>query len=326
MSRSHHAPLAFALLAGLLLIASVNRPAAADEYPSRRITFVVAASAGGYADGVARIIAERLGDRLKQNVVVENRGGAGGNIAAKYVVGTAADGYTVLVTTTQLAINATLYKHPGYAVSALKPVSIPVSAPEVIAANPKNPAKNLAELIKSAKDQPLTFGSAGLGTGSYIEAEYLFKVLAKVKTIHVPFPGGAPAITALLGDHIHVLAVTVSPVIAAINRGDLRGLGIATPKRMPFVSAVPTFGENGFPNYYAASWVGMFVPSGTDDANAKKLNTEINKVLQEPDVQRRLKPFGVEFINGPVDKTTAFFHSEMDRWGKMVKALGISVD
>jgi tripartite-type tricarboxylate transporter receptor subunit TctC len=318
--------LAPAIFCLALMLSSAPRPASAEDYPSRRITFVVAAAAGGYADGVARIIAERLSERLKQNVVVENRGGAGGNIAAKFVAGSPADGYTVLVTTTQLAINETLYKHPGFAAGDLKPVSIPVSAPEVIVANPSSPAKNLAELIKSAKDTPLTFGSAGTGTGSYIEAEYLFKVLAKIQTIHVPFPGGAPAITALLGNHIHVLAVTVSPVIAAINRGDLRGLGIATASRMPFVSAVPTFGENGFPNFYASSWVGMFLPSGTPDAIAKQLNAATNDVLNDAEVKRKLQPFGVELINGPIDKTAAFFKSEVDRWGKMVRTLGLSVD
>lgn len=324
------APLLQRSLAGIAIavaaLAFAGRPATAEDFPARKITFIVAASAGGYADAVARILAERLGDRFKQSVVVENRGGAGGNIAAKVVLGEPADGYTVLVTTTQLAINETLYKNKGFGARDLRPVSIPVSAPEVIVANPHNPARTLAELVKSTDGQPLTYGSAGTGTGSYIEAEYLFEKIAKIKTIHVPFPGGAPAINDLLGDHIHVLAVTVSPVIQLINRGSLRGLGIASPARMPFVPDVPTFAESGFPDYYASSWVGLFVSAKTPNDVVEKLNTGIGAALENPDVKRRLQPFGVELIHTTVPKTAQFFQSEIDRWGKMVRELGISVD
>jgi tripartite-type tricarboxylate transporter receptor subunit TctC len=299
---------------------------AADPYPDGKVIFVVAASAGGYADTVARVIADRLSSHFKQSFVVENRGGAGGNIAAKAVLGKAADGYTVLVTTTQLAINETLYKHKGFATGDLRPVSIPVQAPEVIVANPSIKAKTLGELIKSAGSEPLGFGSAGLGTGSYIEAQYLFSKIAKIKTVHIPYPGGAPAINDLLGNHIHVLAITVSPIIQAINRGSIRGLGIATPERMPFVPNVPTFAESGFPNYYASSWVGLFVSSKTPDAVVEKLNAAVNEAFKNPDVQARLKPFGVQLINAPVDKTARFFKSEVSRWGEMVRTLGIKVD
>src|SRR5690348_654211 len=235
--------------------------AAAEDYPNRRVNFLVAAAAGGYADGVARIIGQRLSEILGQSVIVENRGGAGGNVAAKVVASAAPDGYTVLVTTTQLAINETLYKHSGVSAAEFRAVSIPVSAPEAILANPSNPAKDLRELIKNAKSGTITFGSAGTGTGSYIEAEYLFRKIAKLNTVHIPFRGGAPAISALLGNHIPVLAVTISPTISMVNKGSLRALGIATPKRMPLVPSVPTFAENGYPNYYASSWVGFFVPA-----------------------------------------------------------------
>jgi tripartite-type tricarboxylate transporter receptor subunit TctC len=302
------------------------RLAWSDDYPSKRVTFVVALSAGGYADAVGRVIAEHLATYFNQPFIVENRGGAGGNIAAKSVIGDAADGYTVLVTTTQLAINETLYKNKGFSTSDLKPVSIPVSAPEVILANPNNPAHNVADLVKASKDTPLSYGSPGLGTGSFIEAEYLFRVVAKIKTLHIPYSGGGPAISDLLGDHIHVLAATVPPAISLINAGKLRGLGIATAKRMPFVPSVPTFAEGGFPNYYAASWVGLFVAAKTPDAIVEKLNAAINEILKEPDVLHRLEPFGVEMINGSPAQTAAFFQGETKHWGDMVKTLGISVD
>jgi tripartite-type tricarboxylate transporter receptor subunit TctC len=242
------------------------------------------------------------------------------------VLDAAADGYTILVTTTQIAINETLYKNTGFSAKDFTPVSIPVSAPEVIVTNPNNAARNLADLIKSAGEEPLTYGSAGTGTGSHIEAEYLFSRLAKLKTIHVPFAGGAPAINDLLGDHIHVLALTVPTLVSAINQGTLRGLGIATPNRMPFVPSVPTFAESGFPNYYAASWVGFFVPAKTPRDIVEKLNAAISDAVKNPEVQHRLEPLGVQTIDAPTEKTATFFQSEIDRWGAMVKSLGLSVD
>jgi tripartite-type tricarboxylate transporter receptor subunit TctC len=300
-------------------------PAIAQDYPTRSLTAVVAAAAGGYADAVGRLIADRLGARLNQNVVVENRGGGGGNIGAKAVLGTS-DGHTILVTTTALAINETLYKNKGYSVYDLKPAAIAVSAPEVILAHPSHPAKTLAELVRLSQGQTVTYGSAGVGTGSYIAAAYFFKNMARLETVHVPFPGGAPAINALLGNHISVLAVTVPPVIAAINSGKMRGLGIAAARRMDFVPDVPTYAENGFPDFYASSWVGFFVPAKADDAVVARLNREINEILNEPAVRERLKPFGVEVLQRAPAETASFFRSEVEHWGRMVQTLGLAVN
>jgi tripartite-type tricarboxylate transporter receptor subunit TctC len=314
------------LLAACLFGFAGQHAAAADEYPSRRVTMIVAAAAGGYADGVARIIGQRLSEELGQTFIVENRGGAGGNIAAKVVASASPDGYTVLVTTTQFAINETLYKHAGVSASEFRAISIPVSAPETILANPSFPAKNLREFIDNAKDGTITFGSAGTGTGSYIQAQYLFLKIAKLKTVHVPFPGGAPAISALLGNHVPVIAITVSPAIAGINNGTIRGLAIASPQRLGLVKSVPTYAENGYPDYYASSWIGIFVPAKTPDAVAEKLNATIGKILKEDAVQRRLEPFGVQFIHAPLPKTSDFFNAEVKRWGDMVRALDLSVN
>lgn len=308
----------------ILLLSVAGGPLTAQQYPTRTITVVVAAAAGGYADSVARIIAERLSTRLGQNVVVENRGGAGGNIGAKAVAGGAPDGYTILATTTALSINETLYKRKGYSIDELKPAAIPVSAPEVIVAHPSVAAKDLAELVKTNKS--VTYGSAGVGTGSYIAAEYFFKELAKVETVHVPFPGGAPAINAIMGNHIGILAATVSPLIAPISRGALKGLGIASAKRLELVSSVPTYAEIGFPSFYASSWVGFFLPAKTDEAVLDQLNHEINEALKDQAVQARLKPFGVQTFVRSRKETEVFLGGEVDRWGKMVQTLGLSVN
>ena len=160
--------------------------------------------------------------------MIENRGGAAGNLGARAVATAKPDGHTVLVSTTAMAINGTLYKNMGYRTEDITPVAIVGSAPESIVVNPANPAKNLREFIEAARQKPIEYGSAGVGSGSFIAAEYLFKVVAKAQTVHVPFPGGAPAITALLGNHIQAVAATVSPLVSHIQSGQLRGIGLAS--------------------------------------------------------------------------------------------------
>src|SRR5215467_1857411 len=183
-----------ALVAAALGLAVVAKPCAADTYPSQTITFVVAFAAGGIADVVARLVGIRLGDRLGHTVVVENRGGAGGNLAAKAVSAAAADGYTILATTSALAVNDTASRNKGYATEDLRPVAFVAISPDVIAIHPSNPAKDLKQFIANAKEKSFTYGSAGVGTGPHIGAEYFFREVAKVKSVHVPFTGGAPAV------------------------------------------------------------------------------------------------------------------------------------
>jgi tripartite-type tricarboxylate transporter receptor subunit TctC len=314
--------IALAALCGMMSAPAV----AQQQYPSQAITIVVAAAAGGFADGVARAIGDRLGERLGQSVIIENKGGAGGNLGARMVAQSQPDGHTVLVSTTSMAINGTLYKSMGYATADIRPAAIVGSAPETIVVHPSNPSQSLAELVQAARSKSVEYGSAGVGSGSFIAAEYLFKVLAKVQTVHVPFPGGAPAVTAVLGNHIGALAATVSPLIPYINSGKLRGLGIASAKRHAVVPSVPTYAENGFPDFHAASWVGFFVPSKTDDAVVDKLNATINDILREAAVQQRLERFGLEAMYGSSAETARYFNSEAEHWGKMVRALGLSVN
>jgi tripartite-type tricarboxylate transporter receptor subunit TctC len=300
--------------------------ASAQQYPTQPITIVVAAAAGGFADGVARTVGEKLSEKLGQSIVVENRGGAGGNLGARQVARSKPDGYTILVSTTAMAINGTLYKNMGYATADIRPAAIVGSAPEALVVNPSNPAKTLAEFLEAAKTKSVEYGTAGVGTGSFIAAEYFFKVLAKVQTVHVPFPGGAPGVTAIIGGHIGAFAATVSPLIVHINAGKLRGLAIASAQRHPVVPDVPTYAESGFPGFYAASWVGFFVPAQTENAIVEKLNGTINEVLKEAVVQERLRRFGLQPMHGNTAETARFFASEIEHWGKMVKTLGLSIN
>ena len=255
---------------------------------------------------------------------MENRGGAGGNLAAKAVVGAAPDGYTLLATTSALAVNLTASKNRGFEQTDLRPVAFVAFSPDVIAIHPSNPAKDLKEFIANAKEKSFTYGSAGVGTGPQIGAEYFFKEVAKVKYVHVPFQGGAPAITAALGNHVDALVLTLPPMTPHIRSGALRGIGVASDKRNSAMPDVPTYGEMGYPNVYSGSWVGFFAPAKTPDAVVEKLNTEINAVMKEPDSLEKLAKAGFDPVVKNVAEANAYFKSEVESWGKMVNAVGFS--
>jgi tripartite-type tricarboxylate transporter receptor subunit TctC len=306
-----------------LLIGTAG-PAAAQQYPTQNITMVVAFAAGGIADVVARLVAQRLGERLGHTIVVENRGGAGGNLAAKLVSGAASDGYTILATTTALAVNETASKNKGYNTDDFKPVAIVASSPDVIAVHPSNPAKDMRAFINNAKEKSFTYGSAGVGTGPHIGAEYFFHEVAKVKSVHVPFTGGAPAVAAAIGNHVDAVVLTLPTVTPQIVQGNLRGLGLASPTRNKSVPDVPTYGEMGFPNVYSGSWVGFFMLAKVPPAIVSKLNKEINEALKDPGAQAALAKIGFDPIVKDEAETQSYFKSEVENWGKMVRAVGFS--
>ena len=311
------------VLAALAIAASVQ-PVGAQTYPTQNITFQVAFAAGGIADVIARLIGQKLSDRISQTVVVENRGGAGGNIAAKLVSGAAADGYTLLVTTTSLAVNETASKNKGFSVNDLRAIAIVAISPDVLAVHPSNPAKDLKEFIAAAKDKSFNYGSAGVGTGPHIGAEYFFRMVAKVKAVHVPFTGGAPAVQSAIGGHIDAIVLTLPTVVPPLTQGLLRGLGLASPTRNSAVPAVPSYGETGFPNVYSQSWVGFFAPAKTPDAVVAKLNAEINEIMKDAEVLAKLKSIGFDPVVKTQAETIDYFRSEVANWGKMVNAIGFS--
>jgi tripartite-type tricarboxylate transporter receptor subunit TctC len=311
------------VLAAVAAIA-LAQPAAAQNYPAQNITFVVAFPAGGLADVIARLVGQKLTERLGHTVVTENRGGAGGNLAGRAVSAAAPDGYTILATTTALAVNETASKNRGFSVNDLRAVAIVAMSPDVLAVHPSNPAKDLKEFLANARDRSFTYGSAGVGTGPHIGAEYFFHEVAKVRAVHVPFTGGAPAIQSAIGNHVDAIVLTLPPVVSPITQGLLRGIGLASPTRNSAVPNVPTYGEMGFPNVYSASWVGFFAPAKTPDAVVSKLNTEINQIMQDPEVLQKLKTIGFDPIVKTLAETTDYFKSEVDNWGKMVRAVGFS--
>jgi tripartite-type tricarboxylate transporter receptor subunit TctC len=305
-------------------LAAFTQPGLSQSYPTQNVTMIVAFPAGGLADIIGRLVSNKLSERLKQNFVVENRGGGGGNIAAKAVAGATADGHTLLTTTSALAVNHTASKNKGFETSDLRPVAFVAYSPDVLAVHPSNPAKNLKEFLAAAKDKSFTYGSAGPGTGPQIGAEYFFKDVAKVKYVHVPFQGGAPAITAALGNHVDSLVLTLPPVTPQILNGKLRGLGVASAKRNSAIPDVPTYGEMGYPNIEIGSWVAVFAPAKTPDAVVARLNAEIIAGMKDKDALERLAKAGFDPVVKTVAEGNSYFKSEIERWGKMVTSVGFS--
>jgi tripartite-type tricarboxylate transporter receptor subunit TctC len=320
-----HALSAFRAMLCLFLMASaigLAQPVSAQTFPTQTITFQVAFAAGGIADVVARLVGQSLSGRLGHAVVVENRGGAGGNLAAKSVSLAAPDGHTILATTTSLAVNETATRNKGFSADDLREVAIVAFSPDVLAVHPSNPAKDLREFVKSGKS--FTYGSAGVGTGPHIGAENFFREVAKVQALHVPFTGGAPAVAAAVGNHVDAIVLTLPTVVPSITQGLLRGIGLASATRNSAVPDVPTYGEMGFPNVYSGSWVGFFAPAKTPDAIVAKLNAEINAIMQEPQAQQKLKTIGFDVTIKTVGEASDYFRSEVVTWGKMIRAIGYS--
>ena len=304
-------------------IALSASPVAAQDYPSRPITFIVAFAPGGFADSVARLIGSKLNERLGQSIIIENRAGGGGNIGAAAATKAAPDGYTLLVTTTGLAINETLSKSKGFAVDDLAVVAIPAWAPETLSVNPSSPAKNLAGLLQIAKTKPINYASPGVGTSGHIANAYLFQELAKVEAVNVPFQGGALAVNALLGGHVDALAGAVTGYAGQLKAGSIRGIAVAAEQRLPQLPDIPTYAESGFP-IVASTWVGLFAPARTNTAILQKLNTAVNEVLRDASTQSQVQALQTEFRIGDRADAGDYFRRGVAQWEKMITRIGLA--
>jgi tripartite-type tricarboxylate transporter receptor subunit TctC len=307
---------------------AVSAPALAQPaYPNKPIRLVVAFNAGGIADAVARAIGEKMSDRLGQRVVIENQGGAGGMIASRQVAAAAPDGYTVLVNTPSMVINASMQKRPGYDIAAdFLPVIVAASTPNLYAASAAVKAATLADLAKAYRGKTLTYATAGIGSSSHISAQYLFGVLMGMDVTHVPYSGGAPAITAALGGQVDVVSVSAPPGIEHVRAGKLKPLAVASRQRLQALPDVPTVGEAGFADFDDESWVGFFVPARTDAAVIQRLNTVIDAVLHEPAFRDRLAGMGFEALGGTPARFGDYLDAEISKWSRIVKATRITAE
>ncbi|WP_245153434.1 Bug family tripartite tricarboxylate transporter substrate binding protein [Allopusillimonas ginsengisoli] len=305
----------------------VSSPAAA-AYPDKPIRMIVGFSAGGTTDVVARIVGKEMGDALGQPVVVENRPGAGSNIAAGAVARANPDGYTLYMMAVTNTINQTLYKNLDFnIVDDFSPVALAVRVPNVLVVNPNVPVKSVKELVDYAKSNPgkLNFASSGSGTSIHMAGE-LFKQLADIDVTHIPYKGSSPATTDLIGGQVDYMFDNMPSSWPHVEAGKLRALAVTTADRSKTAPDLPTMQESGFPEFDVSSWFGVIAPKGTPDEVIEKLNKAMRDALAKPDVQSRLEDLGAV----PADTTPAqfgdFIKSEVDSWAKVVTASGATVD
>jgi tripartite-type tricarboxylate transporter receptor subunit TctC len=315
------------LAAGAAAFPAVSRIAWAQTYPARPVRWIVGFPAGGAADIVARIMAQSLSERLGQQFVIENRPGAGSNIAAASVVRAPPDGYTLLWITQVNATNATLYDNLGFDfIRDFVPVASISRGPFVMLVNPSFPAKTVPEFIAYAKANPgkINMASGGNGTASHIAGE-LFKFMAGVDMVHVPYKGSAPSITDLLGGQVQVDFDLVSAAIEHVRAGNLRALAVTTATRQPVLPDTPTVGEF-VPGYEASGWVGIGAPRSTSADIVEKLNREVNTALADPKMKARLADLGNTVFPSSPAEFEKFIAGEIDKWAKVIKFAGIRPD
>ncbi len=310
-----------------MVLTTVVMPAVAyaQAWPGKPIRFISPFAPGGGADITSRIIAQKLGPALNQQVLVDNRGGAGGNIGVDLAAKSPPDGYTlVLGTISPIAINVSLYrKLPFDPVKDLLPVTQVANALNVLVVHPSLPAKTVKEVIAIAKARPgeLSFGSSGPGATDHLAGE-LFKSLTGVNMVHVPYKGGAPAMLDLMAGQVQTVFSTVSTAIGAIKGGKVRAIAMTGDKRFELMPELPTIAEAGVPGFEVRNWYGVFVPAGTPREIVARLNAELAKVLQMADVKSKLLESGIEALYSTPEQFAAYIQSETQRWAKVVKASG----
>jgi tripartite-type tricarboxylate transporter receptor subunit TctC len=301
---------------------------AQTDYPAKPVRMVVPIAAGGGTDIIGRMIAQKLTQAFGQQFVVDNRPGAGGIIGSDAVAKAAPDGYTVLVTPTSHAINPSIYtKLPYDTVKDFAPVALLVSATTVFVVHPSLPARTINEVVVLAKARPgkLSFGSAGKGHLFHLTGE-LFKTAAKIDIVHVPYKGGAPAITNLVGGEVSLLFETMLALQPFIDAKRVQPVAVASAQRSPLLPGVPTFVESGFPGIVASNWYALFAPAATPRVAITRLNGEIVRSLNAPDMRERLRADGTEVVAGSPEQLGDFVKSELAKWGAAARTADARID
>ncbi|MGG5823425.1 tripartite tricarboxylate transporter substrate binding protein [Falsiroseomonas sp. HW251] len=312
-----------ALLAAALVAPAV---AHAQAWPDRPVRIVVAFPPGASTDVLTRAVANALQPVLGHPVVVENRPGAGGNIATTAVRRGAADGSVFLAHSVAYAVNPSLFRNAGYEAFDLEPVAMMASTPNIITVNPeKLQVATLQELIAAARSRPLDYGSSGIGTTTHLGMELLFRSLARVEVQHVPF-GPAQAVTAVVGGQVPVGSTSLPPALPMVREGRLRGIAVTGARRDPALPDVPTVAEQGFPGFEALTWFALMAPQGTPAAIADRMNAEVNRVLSAPEMRQRLDGMGfAPDVRGRAD-FAAYLRLEVGKWASVVRTSGATAE
>jgi tripartite-type tricarboxylate transporter receptor subunit TctC len=313
----------------MLAVALLSTPASAQNYPSNPIRLVVAFTPGGPSDVLARLVGERIGQQLGQAIVIDNRPGAGGNVAAELVAHAPADGYTLLMANNSiLATNAALYRHLAFDPAAdFAPISLIGSQPNILVVHPSLPIRSVAELVAYAKQAPgkLNYGSSGYGTAAHLAGE-LFKQQAGIDIVHVAYRGAAPALTDLVSGQLQLMFATSASVLPFIEGHMLRPLAVSTATRSAVEPDLPTIAEAGFPTFEATTWHGIVAPAKTSAAVIDRLNRTIVAALREPDLRQRLTGLGVDIVGNSPAAFAAYIKSETEKWTALVKKSGIQIE
>jgi tripartite-type tricarboxylate transporter receptor subunit TctC len=311
----------------LLVAAALAAPGVqAQGWPAKPVSLVVPYPPGGSADILARAVGQKLGERLGQVVVVENKAGAGTAIGAKAVAGSAADGYTLLLgTVSSQAINPAMTKVGYDALKDFVAVSPVAAIPFVLVAHPGVAANNIRDVIAMAKASPgkVAYASAGPGTSNHLAGELLASS-AKVNLLHVPYKGSAPALNDVLAGHVPLMFDLLATSLPMLQAGKLKALAVTSRERSPLLPNVPTARESGLPDYEVTAWFGVFAPVGTPPPVVAKLHAEITAVLQAPDMQRRLHELGASVETGSTDEYGRYVHDEADKWAAVVRKAGLA--
>jgi len=312
-------------VAGVSCPAFVLAQGKGADYPVRPVRIIVPQSPGASTDMTARLVAQGLSEALRQPVVVDNRPGAGSTLGTDLVAKATPDGYTLLVVASSITINPSLRKKLPYdATRDLAPITQLSSFPNMLTVHPSLPVKSVHDLIALARAKPgeLNLGSAGTGTGTHLSAE-LFKSMTGVQWVHVPYKGGGPSVTALLGGQVHLSFASIPSVMLHVRGGKLRGVAVTTAKRSPVLPEIPTIAESGVPGYDHGPWNGMFAPARTPKAIVGRLNAQVARIVHSSEARKVLNQEGAEPVGNAPEAFGAIVKAETAKWAKVAKAAGI---
>ncbi len=314
------------LLLALVCILAGLAPAARAAFPDKPIKIVVAFAPGSSTDIVGRLLADQLTLALGQTVVVENKGGAGGNIATLGVMNAPADGYTLLLHSVAYAVNPSLFANAGYdAVNDLAPVAMAGVTPNLLYVHPDVKATTLPELLALAKDGRMSYASSGNGTTTHLGAEWLFKALAKVDVTHVPFQPAA-ATNAVVSGQVPIASTSMPPAVPFAKSGKVRPIAVMSLQRSPALPDVPTVAELGYKDFEANTWFAMFAPAKTPPEVLERLNAEVNKALATRPVQERFEALSLQAQRMDRPTLRRYVESEVAKWGRLVREIGVKVE
>jgi tripartite-type tricarboxylate transporter receptor subunit TctC len=299
---------------------------AQPAWPQRNVRLVVAFAPAGPADIVARLLAQQLQQKWGQSVIVENRAGGGGNVGAQAVSHADPDGYTILVSTSAFSVNLSLYDKPGYALSDFHTAAVATSSPNILVASPTLKQNTLKEIIDAAKTENFTYGSAGIGTTPHLTGELIFRIMNKVNVPHVPFTGAAPAVTATMGGQVPLAWVALPGAFEQVKSKTVKGVAIATAKRIPELPDVPTVNESGLGNLEAVSVVAFYMPSKTPMDIVEKFNADVNAVIKSGVLDKGFAAAGAFPMLLDQKQADAFVADEAKKWGDVIKQAGVRAE